>query len=113
MPVVSAPPAEPVTQQVAVAPAPLPTGPTETTPGMSDKSLASPSVLPKPSEDSTSESSDNNDISALPTPKPSIPPKMPSSGPHTPIGVIVATVIGMIVLSSLAIAVYMASQSSL
>jgi hypothetical protein len=113
MPVVSAPPAEPVTQQVAVAPAPLPTGPTDTMPAPSEKSTSSRSVLPEPPEDGTSESSDSNDMPALPTPKPSVPPKMPPSGPHAPVGIIIATIIGMIVLSGLAIAVYVASQSSL
>jgi uncharacterized protein len=45
--------------------------------------------------------------------KPSIPPPMPSSGSQAPIGAIVATIIGMIILCGLAIAVYMTSHSSL
>lgn len=43
-------------------------------------------------------------------PKPSTPPPINQAGSQAPIGVIVATIVGMLILCGLAIAVYMTSQ---
>jgi hypothetical protein len=105
MTVAPAPPTEPVTQQFAVAPEP--TDPIAAAQLASKKSgLSSGSAEGNTATDDTATSDG-------PAPKPSVPPKMPPSGSHAPVGMIVATVIGMLVLSGLAVAVYVTSQSSL
>jgi hypothetical protein len=44
--------------------------------------------------------------------KPSTPPPVRAAGPHAPVGIIVATILGMIILCGLAVALYMTSNMS-
>lgn len=104
MPVAPAPPPETPTQQVASAPEPLPAGISTSAAPVFDAP-----VLPAASEPLP----DIGDVAKkLKDTHPSVPPPVAPSGPHAPVGIIVTTVMGMIVLCGLAIAVYLTSQQT-